>query len=808
VLAGLAALTLQIVRSEAGGQALWSVLPTLLAASATLGIWLARNAAPHRWDPWVSRIPIAFGASTLLLAGVLRAAGWYGEPIELIMLAVFQNVVLGLAGFARRERCRRCAALSSVFLVLFATAMTSNRAAFVAAACYAIAGLWWLMGGYWDRLQETFAAASSHRCVPARTAAILVTVLAALSIAAIVGATGTTTRALNGFMPASGGNRWNDPYARSGVGDGDNLIAARDEALSFGPVESELFLESQMPSLYDVADDLYGAPQKASRRHDRTIAIAAQKAGEEKQHTAQASRSGREFSAVRRRVRRGSETPPDRTAPALLYFVGRTPQHLAVERHDVFDGREWRQSGMPGRLPTPQLDLAAAKPWIRVRRESASPLFRDEDPGALKIINLRTNRIPAPPQLAAVHIDKLDREDFFGWTDDGVFCMTDREYIPQLTVIHLRSLNVNLEPLRAEGDFADLIRGSPGMSGSADPALRREAEAIALCLRVPEASAAVQETARRWTEDTPRGWLQVEAVVARLRREFSHDESAVVPRDCPDAATHFLHAGRGPDYLFATTAAVLLRSLGYPARLVSGFYARPERFDRNAGQTAVLKEDLHVWTEVAVGGSLWIPIEPTPGFEPPPVSMTWRQRMMHVARALMIYAARHRLAFLAAGLAIAAIVWQRQRSSDLALWSCWWIVCRGSPEHRVIWTLRLLEWRARLAGRARPAHITLERWYAPLIAAEIGAGRSAVRDFFDFVAQTLYSPRGVRHSCSPTDDRSVPRACRTVADCCSAARLRNTLRDHAASSPPSLVQSLNCRPSMESKFNLVQGNAI
>jgi hypothetical protein len=808
MLAGLAALTLQIVRSEAGGQALWSILPTLLAASAALGLWLARNAAPNRWDQWVSRILIAFGASTLLLAGVLRATGWYGEPIELIMLAVVQNVVLALAGFAGRERCRRSASLLSAFLVLFATAMTSNRAAFVAAACYAIAGLWWLMGSYWDRLQETFAAASSQRCVPARTAAMLVTVLAMLSIAAIVGATGTTTRVLNGFMPTSGGNRWNDPYARSGVGDGDNLIAAKDEALSFGPVESDLFLESQMPSLYDVADDLYGEPQKAGKRHERTIAITAQNVGEEKGHTAQASRSGREFSAVRRRVRRRSETLPDRPAPALLYFVGRTPQHLAVERHDVFDGREWTQSGMPGRLPAPQLELAAAKPWIRVQRESASPLFRGEDLGALKIINLKTNRIPAPPLLAAVHIDKLDREDFFGWTDDGVLRMTDREHIPQLTVIHLRSLNVNLEPLRAKGDFADLVRWYPGMSGSADPALRREAEAMALCLRVPEASAAIRETARRWTENTPRGWFQVEAVVARLRREFSHDDRAVVPRDCPDAVTHFLHFGRGPDYLFATTAAVLLRSLGYPTRLVSGFYARPERFDRSAGQTAVLKEDLHVWAEVAVDGCQWIPIEPTPGFEPPPENMTWRQRVMHVARALRIYTAQHWLAFLAAGLAIAAIAWQRQRLSDFALWSCWWIGCRGSLEHRVIWTLRLLEWRARLVGRARPAHVTLARWYAPLISADIREGQSAVQDFFDVVERTLYSTRGVRHSRSPADDLSVPRVCRAVADRCSAARLRNTLRDHAASSLPSPVPSLKFRRSMESKINLVQGNAI
>lgn len=56
---------------------------------------------------------------------------------------------------------------------------------------------------------------------------------------------------------------------------------------------------------------------------------------------------------------------------------------------------------------------------------------------------------------------------------------------------------------------------------------------------------------------------------------------------------------RGPDYLFASAAAVMLRSLEYPTRLVRGFYASPERFDPESGQTAVLKEDVHFWTQSA-----------------------------------------------------------------------------------------------------------------------------------------------------------------------------------------------------------------
>ena len=297
-------------------------------------------------------------------------------------------------------------------------------------------------------------------------------------------------------------------------------------------------------------------------------------------------------------------------------------------------------------------------------------------------------------------------------------------------------------------------------------------------------SAATLETARRWTEDTPRGWLQVEAVVARLRQEFVHDHHAVVPGDCQDAVTHFLHVGRGPDYLFATTAAMLLRSLGYPTRLVTGFYARPERFDRQAGQTAVLKEDLHVWAEVGIDGRHWIAIEPTPGYEPPRESLTWRQRAAQIVRAAVRSLEQHWLAILAAFLAGVIAVWQRRslgRCPAVGL-----LVGRGTrfggPARDL--DLHLLEWRAWLAGRSRPAHATLARWYAPLLAPANDSGPASVRAFFDSAERTLYLPLGTHRASPQCDQREVRRACRVLASRYNAGRLRAILERNAVSAAP------------------------
>ena len=67
---------------------------------------------------------------------------------------------------------------------------------------------------------------------------------------------------LPGWFWSSGGDRWSDDFAREGVGDGNQVRAASDIAQSFGPVDSNIFMESDKPTLFDVATDLYGLPRK------------------------------------------------------------------------------------------------------------------------------------------------------------------------------------------------------------------------------------------------------------------------------------------------------------------------------------------------------------------------------------------------------------------------------------------------------------------------------------------------------------------------------------------------------------------
>ena len=115
------------------------------------------------------------------------------------------------------------------------------------------------------------------------------------------------------------------------------------------------------------------------------------------------------------------------------------------------------------------------------------------------------------------------------------------------------------------------------------------------------------------------------ALTQNLRSQYKHDHLETAPEDCQNVVDHFLKTKRGPDYMFASAATQMLRSLGYEAQLVLGFYADSRDFDSQSRQSIINSENLHFWTEVHVGQNVWIPIEPTPGYQDPKNWLTWQE---------------------------------------------------------------------------------------------------------------------------------------------------------------------------------------
>ena len=63
---------------------------------------------------------------------------------------------------------------------------------------------------------------------------------------------------------------------------------------------------------------------------------------------------------------------------------------------------------------------------------------------------------------------------------------------------------------------------------------------------------------------------------------------------------------------FATAETLMLRSLGIPARLATGYSTGD--YDPVLDQSVVRERDAHAWVEVWFAGHGWVPVDPSPGF--------------------------------------------------------------------------------------------------------------------------------------------------------------------------------------------------
>ena len=114
------------------------------------------------------------------------------------------------------------------------------------------------------------------------------------------------------------------------------------------------------------------------------------------------------------------------------------------------------------------------------------------------------------------------------------------------------------------------------------------------------------------TAGAPTTYDAVTAVERHLRQGYAYDEA---PPDDDVPLRAFLFEDRaGYCQQFSGAMALMLRTIGIPSRVASGF--SPGEREQGGGAFQVSDRDAHSWVEVYFNGIGWVAFEPTPSAAP------------------------------------------------------------------------------------------------------------------------------------------------------------------------------------------------
>ena len=678
----------QLTDLPADAAVTWPLVATVGWTTWAIALrWIAGHAS-LAWPPrWRSAGLVAVAAAAILppvavagwstVTGSAACPGMAGTSPEGLLMACFFGLVLTLVAVGLSPGEMWFTAAATLFLVAVSLIVVEHPAVRLGVAAYALIGTAWLVAA-------RRAAASGHGGQP-------IGIVAAIAVAVVVAALGDpesrSARTIAGFMPLSGGDGWAFPWARGGSGDGEDLVAAREKPTATGPVDSEIFVTSHKPSLYDLWTDLYGEPEKPKKDDGpkRAFGLGPDETIAKETHLPDSAHAGREFATARRG---GSRRQPagDLAARAVVSVTGPHPVHLRLNAFDEFDGRTWRAG--PAAVTAPTFTHAGSS-WMRWR----APAGR-EDSHEVTIGTLATPALPLVAHTAGLRIDKVDRADFYREPQPGIVSLETAD-VPTGTRLETCSLGGGVDG----GGVAGLSSRFPPAAGAGPR------------------TAWVADVARAWgIAGSEPCWEAAARVVAALARHCELDHAAAAAAGTTDTLAEFLlESRRGPDYCFAGAAVLLLRELGFDARLAGGFYLSGERRDVRSRRLIAAGEDAHFWAEVRDTAGHWVPVEATPGYAVRPPAIPWWQPASDgLAVALGWAAARPIPLVLTLMLAaLAALLGVRlwRPAADLGATAAWWFAVNRMRRDPLTTTWWLLEWRAWLAGHPRPPSATPRGWY-------------------------------------------------------------------------------------------------
>ncbi|MGF1582564.1 MAG: transglutaminase-like domain-containing protein [Gemmataceae bacterium] len=681
------------------GQSIWPApIIWVTLGVLTLGVnwWISHKKTSH-----VRAVVGVFLTVLVILPFVpLRnqLSGSGGIPMEMNVLLAFRNLGLALAAFSMSPTFLRLSGLVSLFLTLFSVSLPNSSAMGTWLGIYAGLATLWLMVVYWDAwIGNKPNALPTHGSLGFPAVAL---VLMLLVVGSVVGGMLAAPKDISAFWlqvsPFSGGTERFDPNAWAGVGDGDEQVAG-DNPETVGNVKSDIMLKDDGPSLYDVVSDMYGEPFKVKKIR-QAIPLGWIKSRELDRKPAENFKANRRFPTSRNIPQR--DRRPDSVETDALFFVsGKTPQYLRISAYDRFDGRTLIEEPVLS-LPVDQTGSMKADNWFVIALMKHLPWVNGQVKHDIKLAHLgkqlSVRELPTPPHLEAFRLGRVNRPDFFNWSQIDVLALTYRKVPPGE---QLELVSGILDRRKLSGDDFNTAEDMQSVASPLPQTVHNKWESLA----------------EKWVEGLPRGREQVEAIENKLRTEYTLDPMVKIPQGEDTISPFLFESRRGPDYMFAVSAAVLLRSLGYYTRVTSGFYVDPEKFDYTTQHTPVRQEDAHFWVEVRLRTGAWMVVEPSPGYEiPRPARTLWESLCSAVAAVANWLAENWLVVGSLLNVTVLGVLFRRRIYDVIATW-VWHLRSKADTRGHIVSTLSLLDARCRWAGVPRPTGTTFTKWYKKVV---------------------------------------------------------------------------------------------
>jgi protein-glutamine gamma-glutamyltransferase len=164
---------------------------------------------------------------------------------------------------------------------------------------------------------------------------------------------------------------------------------------------------------------------------------------------------------------------------------------------------------------------------------------------------------------------------------------------------------------RASSDIEQPAAGDLRTAGKTYPP-----DVLSNYLGLPALDHRIPQLAEQITASADNNYDKARALEAYLRTHFGYtlQLSRTVPHD--PLANFLFERKQGHCEYFASSMAVMLRTLGIPSRVVNGF--RTGEFNDLTSQYVVRASNAHSWVEAYFPNHGWVAFDPTPGASIPP----------------------------------------------------------------------------------------------------------------------------------------------------------------------------------------------